>query len=336
MKRTLRAAATVATTLALGLSMAACGSGSDSDSAGGGKQVTLMLNFYPYGDHAPFYYGVKQGIFKKHGIDLKIEAGKGSTAVAQAVGSNKADFGIVDTPSVLTSVDAGVKIKSLGVLYQTSPSAVQFLKSSGITKPADLKGKTVAITPGDPYSATFPAFLKANGMSIKDVKTVNVQAAAKIAAVVSGKADALCGFISDQGPTIADKTGKATGYLLFADYGLPYLGTGLTVSDKTLADDPKLAKSMFEATSESYAAAVKDPAAAVKAMDGVSPTLPSQSVLTEQWKRASSVLSTPRTKSKPAGVNDEADWNDTIKLFQSLGVVKTVKPASTYWKPFEQ
>ncbi|MEV8411126.1 hypothetical protein AB0R12_36805, partial [Streptomyces niveus] len=31
-------------------------------------------NWYPYGEHAPFYYGVKEKIFEKHGIDLEIRA----------------------------------------------------------------------------------------------------------------------------------------------------------------------------------------------------------------------------------------------------------------------
>jgi len=340
MKRILKTGAGVLA-LTLGLALSACGGddgGSDDTNQGGkdAKQVTLMLNFYPYGDHAPFYYGVEKGIYAKHGIDLKIEAGKGSNAVAQAVAAGNADFGIVDTPAVLTSVEAGVKVKSLGSLFQTSPSAIQFLKSSNITKPSDLKGKTIAVTPGDPYSDILPAFLKANGMSMDDVKTVNVDAAAKIAAVVGGRADALCGFISDQGPTIAEKTGKETSYLLFADWGVPYLGTGLTVADKTLADDPELAKAMWEATSESFQAAVDDPEAAVASMKGVSPNLPSQEVLTEQWKRASGVLFTDRTKGQAPGSNDEADWNDTIKLFAGLGVIKSAEPASTFWKPVNQ
>ncbi|WUI03593.1 ABC transporter substrate-binding protein [Spirillospora sp. NBC_00431] len=333
MKRMLTSSAAVVAGLAVVLTSAtACGDAAGARGGGKGK-VTLMLNFYPYGDHVPYYFGKKKGIFDKHGIDLKIVPGKGSNAVAQAVAAGKADFGVVDTAAVLTSVDAGVKVRSIGSFFQTSPSAVQFFSASAIAKPQDLKGKTVALTSGDPYAAVLPAFLKANGVPAGEVKTVNVQPAAKIAAVISGKADALVGFISDQGPTITEKAGKPTGYLLFSDWGVKALGAGLVASDKTLSTDTKLATSLWKATSESFAAAVKDPDAAVASMDGASPSLPSQKVLAEQWKRASRLLHTQRTGSAAPGVNDEADWNDTIKLFAGLGVIASAKPAATYWKP---
>lgn len=40
-------------------------------------KVTLMLNWYIYGGHAPFYYG-KEGLFVEQGIDLEIQEGRGS------------------------------------------------------------------------------------------------------------------------------------------------------------------------------------------------------------------------------------------------------------------
>ena len=42
------------------------------------RKVTLMLNWYPYGEHAAFYYGLDKGFFKDAGIDLTIQPGGGS------------------------------------------------------------------------------------------------------------------------------------------------------------------------------------------------------------------------------------------------------------------
>ena len=125
MKRT--RTAVLATVAAASLALTACGGSSQPESTAAGseesKPVTLMLDRYPYGEHAPFYYGLQEGIFKEHGIDLTIKAGQGSTKTVQASGQGQVDFGGADTPAVLANVDKGVKVKSLGVYLQTTPSA---------------------------------------------------------------------------------------------------------------------------------------------------------------------------------------------------------------------
>jgi len=316
------------------LGATACSGPAENDATEGSPKstdVTLMLNFYPYGDHAPIYYGLKEGIYEKHGINLKIEPGKGSVATAQAVGAGNVDFGWADTSALLSAVDSGVPVKSVGVFYQTTPSAVQFFTDSGITSPADLKGRTIAITPGDPYTLLLPAFLQRNEINIADVKTVNVQAAAKISAVLSGQADALCGFMSDQGPILTEKSGKPTGGLLFADYGLNFFGSGLVIKDDQMAADPELVRAMWAATSEAFVAARQDPDAAVAAMKGASPTLPAPEVLTEQFTRAREFLFAKDTEGKVPGTNTTEDWASTIRTLTDVGVIKSERPVETYY-----
>ena len=47
-------------------------------------KVTLMLNWYVYGEHAPFYYGKDKGLYEAEGIDLEIQEGRGSGTVTLA------------------------------------------------------------------------------------------------------------------------------------------------------------------------------------------------------------------------------------------------------------
>jgi NitT/TauT family transport system substrate-binding protein len=321
----------------MALGLAACSSSSgatdnaDGSSAKGAQDVTLMLNWYPYGEHAPFYYGVDQGIFAKHGINLTIEAGQGSTKTAQAVGAHQVDFGWSDTPAVLANIDQGVKIKSVGVFLQTTPSAVQVFADSGIKTPADLKGKTIAVSTGDAPTTTFPIYLKKVGLSPSDVKQQNLDPAGKIAAVISGQVDGLIGFVQDQGPTIADKSGKKMRYLRYSDAGLNFYSTGLIAADSTIAKDPKLVKEMVAATSEAFAAAEKNPQAAVDAMAGKDPEMPSSAVLSEQWKETMTLLHTAATKGKAPGVDADSDWDATIDVLAKSKLISAAKPRETYY-----
>ncbi|MGW2108937.1 ABC transporter substrate-binding protein [Streptomyces sp. NPDC001948] len=294
-------------------------------------KVTLTLNWYPYGEHAPFYYGKQQKIFEKHGIDLNIQAGQGSQKTVQATAAGQTDFGWADTPALLAGVDQGVQVKSLGVFLQTTPASVQSFDAEGISSPADLKGKTIAGTAGDALSKTFPIFLKKNSLGESDVRVQNTDPAGKIAAVISGKTDGLLGYASDQGPTMQDKAGKQVSYLRFSENGLNFYSNGLLAGQKLLASRSELAGRMVEAVSESWAAAEKAPGPAVAAMDGASEQLPSKTVLAEQFKTTLTLLHTPSTEGKAPGVNNEADWQQTIDVFAEAGMVSKPKAVAEYW-----
>lgn len=314
---------------------AGCGSSGGGKTTGAGGQqldkVTLTLNWYPYGEHAPFYYGKSKGIYSKHGIDLTIQAGQGSQKTIQAAAAGQTDFGWADTPALLAGVGTGMKVKSVGVFLQTTPSAVQFFSDKPIKSPADLKGKTVASTAGDALSKTFPAFLKVNGLQASDVKLQNLDAAGKMAATIAGQTDALLGFATDQGPTIQEKANKPVSYLKFADYGLNFYSNGLLTAQKNLTEKKDLVTRMVAATSEAWTAAQGDAQGAVDAMKGASEQLPSPTVLKQQFDATLKLLHTDATQGKAPGVDDESDWKKTIQVFADAGVIDKAQDPSAYW-----
>src|SRR4030081_3974898 len=61
-------------------------------------KVVLMLNWYVYGEHAPFYYGKAKGIYAAENIDLEIQEGRGSAATTQGVAAETAAFGYFAGP----------------------------------------------------------------------------------------------------------------------------------------------------------------------------------------------------------------------------------------------
>lgn len=295
------------------------------------KAVTLTLNWYPYGEHAALYYGVEQGIYEQHGIDLTIRAGQGSGKTVLAVGGGQTDFGWASTPALLGGVSSGVPAKSIGVFLQTAPASVQFFCDKGYETPQDLKGAKIASTAGDALSAVFPAFLEANDMTKSDVTVVNTSPAGKIASVISGRADALLGFAHDQGPIIEAKTGKDVCYLRFSENGVNYYSNGLLASTEMIENNPELVQAMVSATSEAFTAAAENPKQAVAAMQGVSPQLPAKDVLLQSWKETMKLLHTERSQGMPPGANVKADWEHTIEVFAEAGKLENPGPPSDYW-----
>lgn len=324
---TLMAALLLLATAAYGVSSTA----QAAEESGSLTAATLTLNWYPYGEHAAIYYGVEQGIYKKHGIDLTVRAGQGSGKTVLAVGGGQTDFGWASTPALLGGVSSGVPAKSIGVFLQTAPASVQFFCDKGYESPEDLKGAAIASTAGDALSAVFPAFLDANGMTTSDVKIVYTSPAGKLAAVISGRADALLGFAHDQGPIIEHKTGKDVCYIRFSENGVNYYSNGLLASTEMIENNPELVQAMVLATSEAFTAAAQNPKQAVAAMQGVSPQLPAEEVLLQSWKETMKLLHTERSQGMPPGANVKADWQHTIDIFADAGKLENPGAPSEYW-----
>jgi NitT/TauT family transport system substrate-binding protein len=325
---------------ALAVTTAACGGGGvtppvpapEQDPAKPARaRVTLTLNWYPYGEHAPFYYGLEKGIFASAGIDLVIRPGAGSGNTLQQVAQRKTDFAWADTTPLLKAITAGMKIKSVGVYLQKGPSSIEFFADKRITKPADLRGKAIGGTPGDSLYSTFPAWLEANGVSRDDVKVVNLDPPDKIPALIDGRVDAIMGFFHDQAPTIENKSGKKVDYLPYADWGMNLLGTGLVVNEATLDQDPALVRRFVAATQQAWTAAAQDIPGAVAAMAVHVGQAPPQKVIVKQFTLALSLLG-PNGGRSP-GVNAEATWAETIGLLAKSGDIKKPGPPSRYWDP---
>src|SRR5206468_1293005 len=76
-------------------------------SAQGKDKVVLLLNWYVYSEHAPFFLGKERGYFDQEGIDLDIQEGRGSGVTVQAVAAGTATFGYADVPTMIKAASKG-------------------------------------------------------------------------------------------------------------------------------------------------------------------------------------------------------------------------------------
>ena len=108
-----------------------------------------------------------------------------------------------------------------------------------IRKPEDIKGKTVAVTPGDSMSQIWPLFLKKTGLKETDFKTVSGDAQTKLNAVINGQADLLLGYVMDQAIKLQDATHKPVYPIRFADYGVNMVSSGIIVAEGHAEGQPR-------------------------------------------------------------------------------------------------
>ncbi len=229
-------------------------------------KVVLLLNWYTYSEHAPFYLGKERGYFDQEGIDLDIQEGRGSGVTVQAVAAGTATFGYADVPTMMKAAAKGAPVTAIGVALQTSPMSVMGFADKNVRKPEDIKGKIVAVTPGDSMSQVWPLFLKKTGLKDTEFKQVAGDAQTKLNAVMSGQADLLLGYVMDQAIKLQDATQKQVYPIRFADYGVNMVSSGIIVQKDWLKAHPEVARRFMRAATRSLEEAAKNPEAAIDAM----------------------------------------------------------------------
>ena len=283
-------------------------------------KVVLMLNWYVYGEHAPFYYGKAKGMYAAEGIDLEIQEGRGSAATTQAVAAKTANFGYVDVPTMMRAAVKGAPIIATGVLLQTSPMSVMGLAEKNIRKPEDIKGKTVAITPADSMTQIWPLFLKKTGLKESDFTTVAGDGQTKLNAVINGQADLLLGYVMDQSMKIKDATGKD----VYSDqvcrlrhqHGVVGRLSRTRTTSRPIAD---VVKRFMDATTKAVEAAEKDPKGAAQSILDANPKGGKIDTLTQGFELTIPLYRTPETKAKrPFQVTDQ-NMTDSVNLMVEYG-----------------
>lgn len=236
-------------------------------------EVTLQLNWFPLADHAPFYLADERGYFAEEDIDLTIVRGQGSGDSAQKIDLKQAEFGISDTPTVLTAMSKGADLLIVGMVYDNAANNLFFPKSSGIETPADLAGLKIAAPPGDSHRFLWPSFATINGVDPDSVTLVNVKPEGKQAIVaseqVAGAFDLYTNYAVWQKVLGDDNVGN----MLFADYGVALYGHSYIVHEDLAAENPDLITRFLRATYRGWADTYNDREAAIDALaakvDGV-------------------------------------------------------------------
>ncbi len=261
--------------------------------------VTLMLNWYLYSEHAPFFLGKKLGYYADEGINLDIQEGRGSAVTAQAVAAKSVNFGYIDVTTMIKAAAKGAPLISTGVLFQLSPMSVMGFEEKGIKTPQQIIGKTVAVTPGDSMSQMWPIFLKANNIDPSQINIVSGDAQTKLNAVMTGRADMLLGYVMDQAIKLQDATGKVVHPIRFADSGVNQISSGIIVNKDWLAANEDLARRFMRASTRAVEATVKDPQAAVDAMLEAKPKAGVSETLLVGLQRSIELYHTKDTEGQP-------------------------------------
>ena len=185
------------------------------------EPYTVMLDYVPNADHAGLYAALEAGLYKKAGLDVKLQPPPDPAAPLRLLVAGRADLAISYQPELLLARDAGEDgIVSVGALVQKPLTSLIALPEGGVKTPKDLAGKRVA-TAGIPYqSAYLKTILEQAGVDASSVQEINV-GFNLTQAMLSGKADASLGSFWNYEGVDLQRRGRDPVILKMEDLGVP-------------------------------------------------------------------------------------------------------------------
>lgn len=291
------------------------------------QTVNLMLNWTPTADHSPLYFARAKGWYKEAGIDLNIEAGKGSALSAQRVGVGGANMGIADLPTAIQAVGKGADLKAVMVIYANSPQGFYWLKSSGIKDPKDFVGRKIGNPPGDAARLMWLAFAKTVGIDPASVNFVNVSPPAKVGALKSKSVDIISDFYNEHDLKVRE-FGDDLGFAPWRNLGVNVYGNSIIVNGAFLKSNPETVRKFMAVTQRAYDACVKDFEPCLKELTAsVSGLTPDNQ--RDQWQRIKQLMRDGTTTKVALGAFDTNRVKADYELVRELiGVDKAFDPAT--------
>ncbi|MGE0745219.1 MAG: ABC transporter substrate-binding protein [Rhodospirillales bacterium] len=209
---------------------------------------------------APWVLAQHKGYYKAAGLDVEFVIGKGGADVAKQVGAGNADLGggIGDTPIIVRP--NGVPVKAVALVGGGSLMQLIARADSTITKPADLKGKTISVMAyQDTTYYALLGVLASAGLTKNDVDAQAVGPAGVVKLFVAGSAQAMAAV--PEWAVEAERAGTAIRWYPSGQY-FPSMAQAIIAADDTIAKRPAAIKGFVQATLKAVAEIMADPKAA--------------------------------------------------------------------------
>ncbi len=208
----------------------------------------------------PIQIAKGRGYFAQAGLDVSYAVGRGGVDVAKEVGAGNAPIGgiVADAPIIVRQ--NGVPVKMVALFGGKGFMQLVVRADSGITKPADLKGKTISVM--SYQDTTFYALLGLLASAGLTKDDVDIQAAGPVGVwqmVAAGKSVGMAG-VPDWIPPV-EAAGVAV-KVLPTDEFFPHMAQAVAASDQIIKEKPEMVRAFVKAALHGMKDIMDDPAGA--------------------------------------------------------------------------
>jgi NitT/TauT family transport system substrate-binding protein len=274
----------------------------------------------PITEQTNFLVDEEKGFFKENGLDVTMIPGAGGGDAIKNILSGQADVAFTDPGSLYFALDKGEKLKVIYNVYPQNVFNIVSLKEKNITKPEDLKGKTIGV-----YSLSsgtrqnLLVMLNQVGLSEKDVEIVET-GLLNFAPLMQGQVDATAA--TDTGLVVGKQKGLDDVNVLEVKDYLNIPSDVFVVTEKTFEEKKDELEKFLEAYQTSAQWMIDNPEEAASlakeyAIDGKNEE---QNLEIIKLRNASSI--SELTEEQGLGALDTSILQQGADTYQKLGLVE--------------
>ena len=247
---------TICATLIVLFLISAC-SGSGSQEL---DEVDVQLKWVHQAQFAGFYMAQEQGFFAEKNLDVSLQAGGPEVDVLEKIISGEVDFAVYSPEDLLVARSQGKPLVAVAVLYRRNPMAFVSLQESGIKKPKDLVGNSVAVAPDG--RVQFNALLKKMDLDAAQMDLVEYDY--DYEGFKAGKVDVTEAYATG-GMIRLQNQGYDLNVIWPDDYGIHFYGDALITTEGYLDEKPGVVTRFLQATLRGWQEAMGNAGVAVEA-----------------------------------------------------------------------
>ena len=299
-------------------------------------KVRFNLDWVIFGRHTGYFTALGKGFYKQNGIDAVVKRGFGSVKAVALMAQGQSDYTLADMGAlVLARGNDKVPVMAIGVVYAKTPHAVHYLAGSGIRKPSDLAGRSIAQAAGASTTKMFEGFEQAAGIAGKlDKKLVKGDTLNQL--LLSKRVDAMTEYIFNT--VLLNKLGATKGlrakYFLYSDGGMKFYSNSLLAPEKTIAEKPDQVRRFLKATFQGVEYAFNNPEEAIDIHRKINPQVDRKAGLGE-LALVKQMMSSPEALKNGMGYMERARVVQTIDTMRKyLNLKPKVKPEDVYTNQF--
>lgn len=303
-------------TLLMGLAMLAAAFMRSPDAAEL-QTVRFGTDWKAEAEHGGYYQAIATGIYRRHGLDVKLQQGGPQVNHAQLLAAGRLEFNIATNSFVpLNFVAQSIPMVAVAAVFQKDPSVLIAHPGQGNDNFAALRGKPIMI--GSDTRVGSWIFLKRKfGYTDDQIRPYTFS----VAPFLADPKAIQQGYLSSE-PFTIEQAGVKPVVLLIADSGYAGYSSLIGTSDRLVHDNPDLVQQFVDASVEGwYSYLYGDPAPANALIKRDNPEMTDALLAYGIAKlKDYGIVNSGDAKKYGIGAMTEARWRDFFETMAAAGV----------------